>query len=105
MSKQKVQRCNIKFGTDGDISYTDIHSGELCAFVPASCEYVDDKRTKPPFLQIIPCPYCGVIYETGEGGHDNLLHVDHRLGQEVKNVPIFSDVINIPAYSTEIKTE
>jgi hypothetical protein len=56
MSKQKVQRCNIKFGPDGDIIYTDIHSGEICAYVPASGQCMisfDDDN------EAIICEGCG----------------------------------------------
>jgi hypothetical protein len=36
-----------------------------------------DLRKVPPFIQILPCPYCGV---TEDRGHHALSHVDHRLG-------------------------
>ena len=42
--------------------------------------FVTDHRQRPPFVQILPCPYCGV--ET-DRGHESLLHVDRRLGVAV----------------------
>jgi hypothetical protein len=39
--------------------------------------FVTDHRQRPPFAQILPCPYCGV---TDDRGHEPRLHVDRRLG-------------------------
>ena len=39
--------------------------------------FVTDHRQRPPFFQILPCPYCGV---ESDRGHEPLLHVDRRLG-------------------------
>jgi hypothetical protein len=37
----------------------------------------NDLRTKPPFHQIIPCPYCGT---DNDRKHDSIKHVDPKLG-------------------------
>ena len=37
----------------------------------------EDVRALPPFLQILPCPYCGV---SEDRSHDPLKHIDPRLG-------------------------
>lgn len=41
---------------------------------------VIDLRSKPPFLPMSPCPYCGAVEDRG---HDALMHVDKRLGVAV----------------------
>lgn len=40
----------------------------------------EDLRKNPPFNQIIPCPFCGVLKDFG---HDISLHIDPRLGKIV----------------------
>ena len=39
--------------------------------------FVTDHRPRPPYFQILPCPYCGVEEDRG---HEPRLHVDRRLG-------------------------
>lgn len=79
MSEKKIQRAAILMEYDGSISYYDWDNPDkLLLTVGASCEYSDvhDHR-QPPFIQILPCPYCGVLEDRE---HDPRLHVNKKLG-------------------------
>lgn len=75
----RVQKCVTLIGMDGSVSYFDWDDAEklICKTEPPF-EYSDvhDMRS-PPFLQILPCPYCGVAEDRD---HDLNLHVNPKLG-------------------------
>ena len=78
-SKKHVHHCVILLGTDGSATYFDRDdSSLLVAVVRPGMKYEDviDKRN-PPFFQILPCPYCGVMEDRD---HDPWLHVNPKLG-------------------------
>lgn len=77
----RVQKCVTLIGMDGSVSYFDWDDADklICKTEPPF-EYSDvhDMRN-PPFLQILPCPYCGV---NEDKDHDLSLHVNPKLGTQ-----------------------
>jgi len=62
--------------------FKDVVSGELVFEVigPEDARFYRDYRKKSPFLQILPCPYCGVAEDRG---HDPKKHINTHLLTEV----------------------
>lgn len=82
MSKSKLLHCRVIAGTWIPLA---IEDEEVCTLFDKLQEpvaitldgQVVDCRKQPPFLQILPCPQCGVKKDRN---HDLLMHVDKRLG-------------------------
>jgi len=56
----------------------------------------NDLRTKPPFISILPCPYCGT---DNDRKHDPLAHVDNKFGSTKT-----SDGLKINVIQTDART-
>jgi hypothetical protein len=68
--------------TASGFAYRDEVSGEVIFETILSADgskRYRDFRKKPPFTQILPCPYCGV---TEDRGHDPRAHVNTHLVTE-----------------------
>ncbi len=72
-------RCTIRPSVDCRVwVFTDPDGHEVFE-VSAQGEPIE-RRAKPPFYQLIPCPYCGVKEDRN---HLPLKHVDPRLGTPI----------------------
>jgi hypothetical protein len=74
-----IHHCITLVKDNGSIEYYDRdHSDVLVAKTLPSFEYSDvvDHR-QPPYFQILPCPFCGVL---SDKDHDLSLHVNKKLG-------------------------
>lgn len=81
----RTQKAAILMEYDGSISYYDWEDPtKLLVKVAPGCEYHDvhDLR-EPPFIQILPCPYCGVLEDKD---HDSKLHINHKLGRPIDDL-------------------
>lgn len=74
-----VQRCQLR-AEPGCAVWTDRATGAEVALVveDGATRRVFDLREQPPFLQLLPCPYCDVAEDAG---HLSAPHVNPRLGR------------------------
>jgi len=66
----------VPFALEDDKKATLINDGVVAFNVFPKGDKID-MRTNPPFVQILPCPFCG---SENANKHDPLSHVDSRLG-------------------------
>lgn len=78
-TKRNIHHCIILLGIDGTVGYYDRNNSDvLVAQINPMFEYSDvEIKEGPPYYQILPCPYCGVLTDKE---HDPMLHVDKKLG-------------------------
>lgn len=74
--KEDFIRCTTHTEDDGVVVFSDEKKGTAIALKLPHGGVVD-LRDNPPFLQMVPCPYCG---SDNPNKHVGYLHVDHTMG-------------------------
>ena len=84
--EEKTQRAFLVFQDDGSLACYGLAHGDLIfpntmlVRVKPGFNYADVQDLRqPPFAQILPCPYCGVLEDKG---HDLQLHINPSLGKD-----------------------
>jgi hypothetical protein len=77
-----ILKCEVSVDEDGMMSFSS--DGKVVALRLPSGRVVD-LRPDPPFVAIVPCPYCIAIHSADSKGKDHVpeCHIDPSLGEVI----------------------